>query len=45
MDNKTSDYRISTITAVGNINSIIDLQSFFDVFNPINNIEYDIQYY
>tara|TARA_Y100000389_G_scaffold108089_1_gene105232 strand:+ start:25 stop:816 length:792 start_codon:yes stop_codon:yes gene_type:complete len=40
MDNKTSDYRISTITAVGNINSIIDLQSFFDVFNPINNIVY-----
>jgi len=40
MDNKTSDYRISTITAVGNINSIIDLQKFFDVFNPTNNIVY-----
>ena len=40
MDNKTTDYRISTITAVGNINSIIDLQQFFDIFNPTNNIVY-----
>ena len=37
---KTTDYRISTITAVGNIGSVIDLQQFFDIFNPTNNIVY-----
>jgi len=30
---KYTDYRISTITAIGNINSVINLQLFFELFN------------
>jgi TATA-box binding protein (TBP) (component of TFIID and TFIIIB) len=33
-------YRISTITAVGDINTIINLQLFFDLFNDTKNIVY-----
>jgi len=33
-------YRISTITAVGNINTIINLQKLFDLFIPTDNIIY-----
>ena len=33
-------YRISTITAVGNINTIIDLQLLFNLFTPKDNIVY-----
>jgi TATA-box binding protein (TBP) (component of TFIID and TFIIIB) len=40
MSSKDKNYRISTITAVGNINTIIDLQKFFDNFEPIDNIVY-----
>lgn len=40
MSSEEKNYRISTITAVGNINTTIDLQEFFDKFNPINNIVY-----
>ena len=33
-------YRISTITAVGNVNTTINLQLLYDVFNPTNDIVY-----
>jgi len=33
-------YRISTITAVGNVNTVINLQKLFDLFTPIHNIVY-----
>jgi len=35
-----TSYRISTITAVGNVNTIINLQKLFDLFTPMNNIVY-----
>ena len=38
MDNK--HYRISTITGVGDLNSAIYLQDFFDIFNPTSKIVY-----
>jgi TATA-box binding protein (TBP) (component of TFIID and TFIIIB) len=40
MSLENKNYRISTITAVGNINTVIDLQKFFDNFEPIDNIVY-----